>query len=154
MKPAIDSMEITPETEQSLPEPFGGTLGSYEGRGLGNYFGLTQFGVALEVLPPGSQSALRHWHTRSDEFVLVLEGELTLITDEGATLVKPGMCAGFKAGAENAHHFINRSESAATFLVVGTRIGGDKVHYPDDDFQWMVEEDGSWHAATKDGTKY
>ena len=80
--------------------------------------------------------------------------ELTLITDEGATTVKPGMCAGFKAGVENAHHLINRSQEEATFLVVGSRVRGDKAHYPDDDFQWLVEEDGSWHAARKDGTRY
>jgi uncharacterized cupin superfamily protein len=154
MKPAIDAMEVTPETEHSFPEPFGSTLGSYEGRGLGDYFGLSQFGAALEVLQPNSQSALRHWHTMSDELVLVLDGKLTLITDDGETELRPGMCAGFKAGVTNAHHLINRSKAAAKFLVIGTRVRGDKVHYPDDDLQWIVEKDGSWYAARKDGTKY
>ena len=154
MKPAIDPMEITPETGTSLPEPFGSIVGPYEGRGLGDYFGLSQFGAALEVLPPNSRSALRHWHTRFDEFVWVLDGELMLITDEGETVLRPGMCAGFKAGVTNAHHLINRSTAPARFLVIGTRIGGDKVHYPDDDFQWLVEKDGSGYAAKKDGTRY
>ncbi len=154
VKPAIDAMAIRPESGHSVPEPFSSTLGAYEGRSLGDHFGLTQFGAALEILEPGSQSALRHWHTRSDELVLMLEGELVLKTDDGETLLKPSMCVGFKAGTENGHHLVNRSEVAAKFLVVGTRIHGDRTHYPDDDFQWLVEEDGSWHAAQKDGTIY
>ncbi len=153
MKTAIDAMEIKPSTGSSMPEPFRSTLGPFEGRGLGDYFGLTQFGVALEVLPPDSQSALRHWHTQSDEFVVMLEGELVLVTNEGETAVNAGMCVGFKAGVENGHHLINRSSAAARFLVVGTRTKGDRVHYPDDDFQWLVE-DGSAYAARKDGSKY
>ena len=115
---------------------------------------MTQFGAVLDVLQPNSQSALRHWHTKSDEFVLVLDGELTLITDEGETALRQGMCAGFKAGVTNAHHLVNRSKATAKFLVVGTRARGDEAHYPDDDFQWLVEKDGSWYAAKKDGTKY
>lgn len=147
-------MELESKSGQHFPEPFRSTLGPYEGRALGDYFGLTHFGAAVDILPPNSQSALRHWHTKSDELVLMLEGELTLITDSGETLLKPGMCAGFKAGVDNGHHLVNRSTSAAKFLVIGTRITGDEVHYPDDDFQWLVEKDGSWYAARKDGTRY
>lgn len=147
-------MELESKSGQHFPEPFRSTLGPYEGRALGDYFGLTHFGAAVDILPPNSQSALRHWHTKSDELVLMLEGELTLITDAGETLLKPGMCAGFKAGVDNGHHLVNRSTLAAKFLVIGTRITGDEVHYPDDDFQWLVEKDGSWYAARKDGTRY
>ena len=154
MKPAIDAMEITAVSENSLPQPFSRALGPFEGRSLGDHFGLTQFGAALEILPPNSRSALRHWHTQSDELVLLLEGELTMITNDGETRLQPGMCVGFKAGVDNAHHLINRSRSAAKFLVVGSRVKGDRVHYPDDDFQWLVDEDGSRHAASKDGTRY
>ncbi len=147
-------MELESKSGQHFPEPFRSTLGPYEGRALGDYFGLTHFGAAVDILPPNSQSALRHWHTKSDELVLMIEGELTLITDAGEMLLKPGMCAGFKAGVDNGHHLVNRSTSAAKFLVIGTRITGDEVHYPDDDFQWLVEKDGSWCAARKDGTRY
>lgn len=136
-----------------MPEPFGSILGPYESRGLGDYFGLTQFGAVMDVLPPNSQSALRHWHTLSDEFVLMLEGELILITDDGETVLEPGMCSGFKAGAENGHHLVNRSSAEAKFLVIGTRNKADRAHYPDDDLQWVVEG-GSAYAARKDGTKY
>lgn len=147
-------MELESKSGQHFPEPFLSTLGPYEGRALGDYFGLTHFGAAVDILPPNSPSALRHWHTKSDELVLMLEGELTLITDAGEMLLKPGMCAGFKANVDNGHHLVNRSNAPAKYLVVGSRITGDEAHYPDDDFQWAADDDGSWYAARKDGTRY
>eukprot|EP00439_Symbiodinium_sp_Y106_P087697 s1_g233.t1 len=162
MKPAIQAMEaeavkggapLPPVEERDTlgPHELGGP---YESRNLGDLFGLTQYGVGMETLPPGSRSSIRHWHTKSDEFVLVLDGELTLITDEGEMAMTAGMVAGFAAGSENAHHLINNSDAEARFLVVGSRVPGDEVHYPHDDFQWAVAEDGSWYAAHKDGTPY
>jgi uncharacterized cupin superfamily protein len=95
--------------------------------------GLTQFGVNHLILEPGSASALRHWHEGEDEFVLVLEGELVLIDENGAHVLKEGDFAGFPAGRANAHHLINRSVAPARFLVVGTRKAGlETIHYPDD----------------------
>jgi len=154
MKTAIDSLEVKAETDCTFPEPFKSRMGQSEWRGLGDYFGLTQFGSNLEVLYPNAQSALRHWHTKSDEFLYVIDGELVLATDEGETILHEGMCAGFKAGVKNGAHLINRSNTPARFLVIGTRVKGDKVYYPDDDFQWLVKEDGSMQAARKDGTYY
>lgn len=106
MKPAVDAMTVTavkggtpllPEKDRrSLgPHEFGGP---YESRNLGDLFGLTQYGVMMETLPPGSRSSIRHWHTKSDEFVMVLEGELTLVTNEGETVMRSGMVVGFPAG--------------------------------------------------------
>lgn len=130
------------------------TLGPYEARSLGDYFGLTHFGAAMETLPPGSKSSMRHWHTKSDEFIMMMEGELVLVTNEGETILTPGTVAGFKAGDENGHHLINRSDASSTFLVVGSRITGDEPRYPDDDFQWLIEDDGTRVATRKDGTRY
>src|SRR3990172_4317325 len=85
-------------------------------RPLGDLFGLTNFGVNLTRLAPGGQSALRHAHGKQDEFVYILEGEATLVTDAGETILKPGMCAGFKAGTGDAHHLVNRSKMDVVFL--------------------------------------
>lgn len=159
-KRAIDAKDIPSEKGGERPDgPLEGlapnlTLGPYEARSLGDHFGLTHFGVAMETLLPGSKSSMRHWHTKSDEFIMMMEGELVLVTNEGETLLAPGMVAGFKAGDENGHHLINRTEAPATFLVVGSRIKGDEPRYPDDDFQWLIEESGTWVAARKDGLKY
>ena len=149
----IAALGVTPIVEASYPEPFKARMGSFQCRLLGDAFGLTQFGANLEILAPGAQSALRHWHSLSDEFVYVLEGELVLRTDDGETLVSAGMCVGFKAGTPNGHHFVNRSATDARFLVVGTRVAGDVASYPDDDIMWCHGAAGSY-VAHKDGAPY
>ncbi len=108
--------------------------------------------VNLVTLPPGAQSSLRHRHTVQEEFVYVLDGELFLVHDDGETLCAPGMCAGFVPGG-TAHHFINRSDAAASFLVVGDRRAGDRGDYPDDDLE-AVQVDAVWHFTRKDGSRY
>lgn len=61
------------------------------------------------TLNPNAQSALRNWHSKSDEFVYVLQGRLWPITDEGEQELTAGMCVGFKAGEPNGHHLHHRS---------------------------------------------
>ena len=82
---------------------------------------------------PGAVTALRHAHTRQDEFVYVLEGHPTLHTDQGRTRLSPGMCAGFKAATGDGHHFVNETDQDVVLLEVGDRIPGDQASYPDDD---------------------
>ncbi len=118
-------------------------MGAGSWRALGDAFGLTQFGFNLETLEPGAQSSVRHWHTLADEFVYLLEGELVLRAGDGEHTLRPGMCAGFKAGDRNAHHLVNRSDRPARFIVVGTRVPGDHAHYPDDDLAWFRTEAGT-----------
>ena len=123
-------------------------------RPLGDPFGLTNFGVNLTRLAPGSASSLRHAHAKQDEFVYVLEGAPTLVTNSGETLLRPGMCAGFKAGTGDAHHLVNRGAADAVFLEVGDRTPGDAVRYPDDDIQAALGPDGKWKFSRKDGTAF
>ena len=116
-------------------------------------FGLKNFGVNLTRLAPGAVSALRHAHSRQDEFVYVLQGHPTLHTDAGAVQLAPGMCAGFRAGSGNAHHLLNRTAEDVTYLEVGDRTPGDEGSYPDDDLQAVLAE-GRWRFIHKDGTPY
>jgi uncharacterized cupin superfamily protein len=121
---------------------------------LGDLFGLTNFGVNLTRLAPGGQSALRHAHSKQDEFVYILEGETVLITDAGETALQPGTCAGFKAGTGDAHHLVNRTKKDVVFLEVGDRSAGDSVSYPDDDVIAVYGPDGKFKFSRKDGTPY
>ena len=124
-----------------------------EKRALGDLFGLSNFGVNLTRLLPGATSALRHAHTRQDEFVYILQGNPVLVTDAGETQLSPGMCAGFKASTGNAHHLLNRSSEEVIYLEVGDRNAEDSVVYPDDDLQALLV-DGKWKFAHKDGSPY
>ena len=149
----INVDDIPAESNVGYPEPFRSRMGTSSWRALGDPFGLTQFGVSLETLQPGAQSALRHWHTLSDEWLYVLQGEVVLHSNDGAFVLGPGQCMGFKAGENNAHHLINHSKARAQFVVVGSRVPGDMAFYPDDDLASMLTEHGKL-AVHKDGTPY
>ncbi|HVY55918.1 MAG TPA: cupin domain-containing protein, partial [Thermodesulfobacteriota bacterium] len=120
---------------------------------LGDLFGLTNFGVNLTRLSPGAVSSVRHYHTKQDEFIYILKGRPTLYTDEGRTLLSPGMCAGFKAGDGNGHHLINETGEDVIYLEVGDRTPGDEGFYPDDDLKAALV-DGKWRFVHKDGAPY
>ena len=120
---------------------------------LGDLFGLTSFGVNLTRLASNAVSALRHAHTKQDEFVYILQGRPTLHTDEGRTTLSPGMCAGFRAGTGNGHRLVNETEEEVVYLEVGDRSPGDEGSYPDDDLR-ARRVDGKWKFVHKDGTPY
>jgi uncharacterized cupin superfamily protein len=137
----------------NYPEPFASRMIGREKRPLGDLFGLANFGVNLTRLKPGAQSALRHAHTKQDEFVYILEGRPTLVTDAGRTPLAPGLCAGFKAGTGDAHHLINETAEDVVYLEIGDRAPGDQGSYPDDDIEARMVE-GRWTFAHKDGRPY
>lgn len=138
----------------SYPAIFVSKLSGREKRPLGDIFGLVNFGVNLVRLPCGAMSALRHAHSRQDEFIYVLEGAPVLITDAGETPLACGMCAGFRAGTGNAHHLVNRNQEDAVYLEVGDRSQGDHVTYPNDDMQAVLDDNGQWRFLRKDGSPY
>ena len=137
----------------NYPEPFASQMAGRLKRPLGDLFGLQNFGVNLTRLAPGAVSALRHSHTRHDEFIYVLEGHPTLHTDEGRTPLSPGMCAGFRSGTGNGHRLINESAHEVVYLEIGDRTPGDEGHYPDDDLV-AIRLDGAWRFVHKDGSPY
>ena len=152
MPAPVHATHAPPRTRPTnYPEPFATRMARREKRPLGDLFGLGVFGVNLTRLSPGAWSALHHRHSRQDEFVYVLEGAPTLITDAGETLLSPGMCAGFPAGG-TAHHLENRTAADVVILEIGDRLPGDSVVYPDDDLAALQGADGTWRYTSKDGS--
>ena len=114
---------------------------------------LTQYGVNLLRLAPGAWSSQRHWHTEQDEFIYILSGEVTLVTDAGAEILRGGDCAGFKAGDGDGQHLQNRSNADVTLLEIGTRLPNDRAYYSDIDM--MAPADGKpAKYCRRDGTPY
>jgi len=151
---AVETAQVAPRAKPSnYPEPFASRMEGREKRPLGDLFGLSNFGVNLTRLSPGAGSALRHAHSKQDEFIYILKGHPILITDAGETQLSPGMCAGFKAGTGNAHQLVNRTSDEVHFLEVGDRSAGDSAQYPDDDLKALLVE-GKWQFAHKDGSLY
>ncbi len=131
--PALDPESVPRRTGSTYPKQFQEPLAGRHKRVLGDPLGLSHFGVNLVELGPGAWSAQRHWHSQEDEFVYVVSGELTLITDAGRQVLGAGMVAGFPAGAADGHHLVNASEAPAAYLEIGDRGDGDEVIYPDID---------------------
>jgi len=136
------------------PPPFASQVAGRDRRRLGDHFGLTNFGVNLTELAPGSVSALLHHHTKQDEFVYIVSGTPTLVLADREYPLRPGDCCGFKAGAAVGHQLVNRSPSAVLYLEIGDRTAGDYASYPKDDLQFTQVEGGAWILTHKDGTPY
>jgi len=151
--PALDPATVDPRTDSGYPEPYRSRVLPRAKRPLGDALGLRQFGVNLTTLPPGKESSMRHWHTREDEFVYVLEGELVLRTDTGEQLLRAGCCAGFPAGSGDGHQLVNRSDRPAVYLEVGSRDDADEVFYPDADLLYNPPGQPGKYTR-RDGTPY
>lgn len=152
--PALAALDL-PAVERSVyPPPFDHATDGRFRRALGEPFGLTKFGANLTELRPGAASSLRHWHTAEDEFVYILEGTPTLVTDAGEQQLRAGMCAGFPANSGDGHRLENRSEAIVRYLEIGNRSAGEHVHYSDVDLRLEKEPDGTRAFRHRDGTPY
>jgi uncharacterized cupin superfamily protein len=153
MPKRIDPKDLPALFGTFYPPPYDKLCRARERRRLGDAAGLNQYGVNLLRLPPGAWSSQRHWHTKQDEFVYILEGEVVLVTDAGEEILKAGDCAGFKAGEQDGHHLQNRSGADALILEVGTRVEEDGAAYPDIDL--IAPPQGVPAIYThRDGTPY
>lgn len=152
--PALDPATVPSRAGSSYPTA--ALRAAVEGRvkqALGDALGLRNFGVNLVRLEPGAHSSLRHWHERQDEFVYVLAGELTLVTERGRQTMRAGDCAGFPAGEADGHHLCNETTQPALYLEVGDRLPGDHCHYPDVDLEARALPTG-YEYYRKTGERY
>ena len=131
--PALEPLSVPARKGSVYRHPYREKLAGREKRALGDALGLANFGVNLVALGPGDWSSPRHWHSHEDEFIYVLEGELTLVTDAGEQRLTAGMAAGFPAGVEDGHHLVNRSDAPAHYLEIGNRSLDDVAQYPNID---------------------
>jgi len=152
--PAFDPLDVPESNETSYPAPFRAANQMRWNRRLGDHARIKNFGVNLTRIIPGGQSSHRHAHTRQDEFVYVLVGEVVLETDAGAQTLRSGTCAGFPAGTGDAHRFVNRSSSDCLLLVIGDRTADDEVSYPDIDMAGRLGAEGRYSFRHKDGRPY
>lgn len=155
-KVAID--QATVRTGSRYPAPFDKPCQARVRTVLGDAAGLTQFGVNLLRLPPGSWSSQRHWHSAEDEFIYILEGEVILVTNSGEEILRAGDCAGFKAGEADGHHLQNQSSRDAVILEIGTRRPeADATVYSDIDLLFPEQSEGPERSkgyTHRDGTPY
>lgn len=149
--PKIDIAAVPARKGAGYPAPFDAPCADRVRQRLGNAGGLSDFDVNLMRLPPGNWSSQRHWHSHEDEFVYVLEGEVTLIEDKCEIVLRAGDCAAFAKNSGNGHHLINRSSAIALYLEVGSRSPDDLTICSDID---MMSANSDGQFVHKDGTPY
>jgi uncharacterized cupin superfamily protein len=151
--PAFNPLDVPGKTGSGYPGPLKAIAEHRLKRRLGDHGGLNNFGVNMVTLPPGSGSALRHHHALQDEFIYIISGTPTLVTDAGAQLLSPGQCAAFPAGGGDGHKLDNNSGADVVYLEVGDRTDKDTVSYPDDDLHG-VYAGGGFAFTKKNGDAY
>ena len=151
--PAFDPKELPEQSTTGYPEPYKSRVAGRHKRRLGDAAGLRNFGVNLTRLDPGAESSMRHWHTKQDEFVYILEGEVTLVSDAGRQKLKAGMAAGFPAGKADGHQLVNETNKRVLYLEIGDRTPGDGATYSEADLAAKLV-DGKWVFTHKDGSPY
>ena len=149
--PRIDVTAVPARRGSGYPKPFDIPCSARTRRRLGEAGGLRDFGVNVTTLPPCGWSSQRHWHSDEDEFVYLLEGEVTLVEDGGETLMRAGDCAAFPKSTGNGHHLINRSSAIAVYLEVGSRNPNDLTTCSDID---MMSSNADGRFVHKDGTPF
>lgn len=154
--PKLDLDAAPVRTACAYPPPYDAHCKGRSKQAIGNLGALPQFGVNLTRLAPGAASAHKHWHKNEDELVYLLEGEAVLVEDDGDTVMRAGDVATFKAGVENGHMLVNRSDKDVVFLEIGTRADEEVSTYtdPDVDMQMVKARGGGWTAYRKNGEAY
>jgi len=151
--PAIDPKDLPEQSSTGYPEPYKSRVAGRHRRRLGDAAGLENFGVNLTRLDPGAESSMRHWHAKQDEFIYVLEGEVTLLTNAGRQRLSPGMAAGFPAGKPDGHQLLNETDKPVLYLEIGDRTPEDGANYSDVDMAARMIE-GKWVFTHKDGSPF
>lgn len=155
-RPAVDPKELVARNSSGYPEPYRSRVLPREKRALGDAVGLTKVGVNLTTLMPGKESSMRHFHTLEDELIYVLEGELTLCTDDGEQVLPAGTYAGFPAGVRNGHQFVNRTDKPVQYLEISNRDPNDSAEYtdPEVDLAYRKSPEGKFVFTRRDGSSY
>lgn len=150
MKKKIDLESAPVSIGSRYPAPFAAPCTNKTRHRLAVAAGLKRIGINLLELAPGTWSTQRHWHTKAEEFVYVLEGEVVLVTEGSEEILRAGDCAGFPPGDGDGHHLQNRSNAKARVLEIGTAgPKDDEADYPDID----LRSNASGYFR-KDGTQY
>ena len=151
--PAFDPKDLPESSSTGYPEPYKSRVAGRHKRRLGDHAGLKNFGVNFTRLDPGAESTMSHSHTKQDEFIYVVEGEITIVTDAGRQKLGPGMAAGFPAGKADGHQLVNETDKPVLYLEIGDRTPGESASYPDDDLA-MHSVDGKFVFTHKDGSPF
>jgi uncharacterized cupin superfamily protein len=133
----LDTAEF--EYDESDPEGYRAGMARF-----GPQIGATMLGASIYDLPPGQSNCPYHYEYGNEEWLVVLEGRLTLRHPEGEAELGRGDVVCFPDGPEGAHKLTNRSDSNVRVLMFSTMNEPSASVYPDSD------KIGIWPADRRD----
>lgn len=112
---------------------------------LSRALGLQRIGAHLEEVLPGKASCQMHFHLRTEEHFLVLDGELTVrerwpgVDGLLEYAARPGDLLVYRPGTRIAHQFRNEGRSSVRLLAASRNVPGDVCVYPETGRAWLPE---------------
>lgn len=116
------------EYDESDPEGFRAGMARF-----GSSIGATMLGGSLYDLPPGQSNCPYHYEYGNEEWLVVLEGKLTVRHPGGEEELDPGDVVCFPVGPEGAHRLANRTDATVRVLMLSTLCEPSVAVYPDSD---------------------
>ena len=117
--------DATFEYDAADPEPFRRGHNRF-----GPKLGAKGLGATVYELPPGQSASPYHYESK-EEWLLVLEGELTVRHPEGEEVLRPGDVTVFPAGPAGAHRTSNQGSGLVRILMFADANPVGYSAYPD-----------------------
>jgi uncharacterized cupin superfamily protein len=117
-----------PEYDDTDPDGYRAGMARF-----GPSIGAAMLGGSLYELPPGQSNCPYHYEYGNEEWLIVLEGRLTLRHADGEDELDPGEVVCFPVGPDGAHKLTNRTDSRVRVLVLSTMVEPSVAVYPDSD---------------------
>lgn len=109
---------------------------------FGPKVGGSRLGATVYELPPGQALCPYHYETE-EEWLMVLQGEPTIRTPEGESVLRPGDVVAFAASSAGAHKATNHSTDTVRLLMWATSDPSGACVYPDSGNVLLWNTEGS-----------
>ena len=121
---------LTTGVEYDAADPEGFRAGMNR---FGQAIGASMMGASVYVLPPGQSNCPYHYEYGNEEWLLVLDGVLTIRHPGGEDELEQGDVVCFPVGPDGGHRLLNHSEADVRVLMFSTRFEPSVAVYPDSD---------------------
>lgn len=144
---ALNVFDAPISYDPSDPEPYAAGKNRF-GPGIG----ASRIGATVYELPPG-QSLCPYHYESEEEWVLVLQGQLTLRHPDGEDVLGPGDVTAFPVGPAGAHKTTNHGPETLRIVMFSTNDPIGYCVYPDSNkvSHWTDSSNGEDNVRVRRG---
>jgi uncharacterized cupin superfamily protein len=127
MTEVVNLFDVELGVDDGDPEDFAG-VGYAQ---VGKLLGASQLGLTVYELPPGKSNCPYHYEVGNEEWIVVLDGRVSVRTPEGEVELGPWETLCFPEGETGAHRLTNRTDEPVRLAMLSTLIDPSAAVYPD-----------------------